>query len=198
MKAIKDLHEEKLFLYTMVRMYKPKTMIEIGVAKGDATLAIAMAMRDNHNKDKVVGKLMSVDNWSRRHGGKASSPKAAQQQLLESNCAPYVEFRSLDSQEFLKLQKTNSRNIVLVDGDHSYEGALADICEALRIASKLVIVHDASNLNGVQKACFRVDGDPVEGFLFEPLRGYWIGFPPTDETGLRRLTIIQREAHVSS
>ncbi len=151
MKAIKDLHEEKLFLYTMVRFYKPRTMVEIGVSKGDATLAIAMAMQANRKKDKITGKLTSVDNWSRRHGGQAKNSVAARHQLAANSCAQYVEFVSMDSQDFLKLQTTNSRDLVLIDGDHSYEGALADICEALRIATELVIVHDATNLEGVQK-----------------------------------------------
>lgn len=180
MTAIKDLHEEKLFLYTMVRLYKPETIVEVGVSQGKSALAIAMALRDNHQKDKIPGRLKAVDDWSRAHGGKAGSKKPAFELLKKDDVARYVDFISSDSQTFLKGLDDNSVDMIHVDADHSFEMAHADTMEAMRAATKLVLVHDTSNLSKVGDACIVVGSwlVDVEARMFvTPMRGYWIANP---------------------
>jgi len=178
--AIKDLHEEKLFLYTMVRLYKPETVVEVGVSQGKSALAIAMALRDNHQKDKVPGRLKAVDDWSRAHGGKAGSKKPAFELLRKDDVARYVDFISSDSQAFLRGLGTHSIDMIHVDADHSLEMAYADTFEAMRAAKKLVLVHDTTNLPKVTEAMVLINNQmfPCSANIFiTPMRGYWIGSP---------------------
>lgn len=170
--VLKQLNEEKLFLYSLVRMYCPGSVVEIGVSQGQSAVAIAMALRDNKK-----GRLTCVDNWSRKHGGKAGSERPALELLKENKIAGLgiVAFLTQDSQSYLKGLKTNSVDIVHVDGDHSVEGALADIRQALRVARQLVIVHDTNNLPSVHDACLQFK--PLGGFFVEAQRGFWLCRP---------------------
>ncbi len=181
MTALKDLHEEKLFLYTMVRLYKPTTVVEVGVSQGKSALAIALALRDNHQKDKVPGRLKAVDDWNRAHGGKAQSKKPAFERLKKDDVARYVDFISSDSQTFLKALKSDSVDMIHVDADHSFEMARADTMEAMRAATKLVLVHDTTNLPRVAAAMVPVNDlvPPMSNMFVSPMRGYWIGVPQT-------------------
>ncbi len=163
--SVADLTEERLFLYSLVRLYKPDKIIEIGVSEGRSSCALAMALRDNDR-----GKLVSVDNWSRRHGGLAGSEGPAFQFLLKNGVAQYVQIVTSDSQDFLKAQAKDSADIVWIDADHSYEAAKADTLEALRIAKRLVIVHDVTNLAEVGRAC----RDLGCGLFIHPSRGFWL------------------------
>ncbi len=161
----KLLNEEKFLLYALVRMYKPKRMIELGVSEGKSSLAIALAMEDNG-----FGLLTSVDNWSRRHGGKAGGPQKAQALLDSCGVGKHISLVASDSQEFLKAQKEDSQDIVYVDAGHDYDEAMQDTLEAIRVAKEFVIVHDSKNLKGVRDACLDIE----KGFFIDAGRGYWL------------------------
>ena len=185
--ALKDLHPEKLFLYSLVRLYRPASVVEVGVSQGASAVAIAMALRDNDH-----GHLTAVDNWSRKHGGKSVSNAQALKKMFENKVEKLVTFKSSDSQEYFKEQPDNSVDIIHVDADHSREGALADIYEAIRIAKVLVVVHDSENLAGVTWACKQAQHyiyhgghhsvEPKkhfpEGCIFvRASRGFWLAEP---------------------
>lgn len=167
--SVSNLTEERLFLYSLVRLYKPDKIIEIGVSEGCSTCALAMALRDNGK-----GTMVSVDDWSRRHGGKASDARPATRRLIANGISDQVvEFVTADSQDFLKAQPNESADIVWIDADHDYEAAKADIFQAVRIAKRLVIVHDVTNHAEVGRACRDLGG----GFFIHPSRGFWLYVP---------------------
>lgn len=179
MQPVRDLHPEKIFLYALVRMYQPDRVVEIGVSKGLATLALALGLK--HNKK---GLLTAVDNWSRKHGGKASSSRRAEALLIESKCQEFVEFRDEASAPFFAMTGSKSVDLVIVDGDHSYRGCYEDVVQALRVAKQLVVVHDSSNLGSVREACSlfsKKDHDTVrnlvQNLFIEAMRGYWLAVP---------------------
>jgi len=160
---------ERLLLYTLVRVIKPDSLLEIGVSKGRSTSWIAAAFKDMKKKARFV----SIDDWSRASGGKSDSPDFAQGRLKEAGLDGYSEIVSANSHEWLPKQPRNSFDIVWVDGDHSYEGARSDVLEALRIAKVLVIVHDTRSLPDVRRACEDIEG----GTFIEGERGFWIAKP---------------------
>lgn len=177
--TVEDLTPERHFLYSLVRMYQPERMIEIGVSEGFSTTAIALAMKKN-----CKGKLTAVDNWSRRHGGMAANEGKAAELLKASGVRGQVEFVKSDSQKFLKSRAANSHEVVWVDGDHSHKGATDDTLEALRIATKLVIVHDTENLRPVKRAMFDLEAAScapnspmpyvIDGYFIRAFRGFWL------------------------
>jgi len=162
--------EEKLFLFGLVRMIKPARVLEIGVSAGHMTAWLALALEQNKK-----GELVSVDNFSKAHGGEAGDEKPARRRLAANGLAERVDFVKSDSVEFLQKQPDNSFDFVWVDGDHSFDGARADIVEALRVARYVVGVHDTNQLyDGPREAIKAIMPLQTLGFWVEGCRGIWL------------------------
>jgi hypothetical protein len=68
-----------VFLYSIVRMHKPKLMIELGSGSGSCSLLCALAMKENG-----MGKVVSVDNgahWDRLRTREELAPFAPKSAL---------------------------------------------------------------------------------------------------------------------
>lgn len=169
---------EHFILYGLLRMLNPEKVLEIGVSRGHMTSWLALALEDNASG----GKLISVDNWSRAHGGEATSPARAQKRLHDNKIKTSVDFVKSDSVPFMESQETDSFDFVWVDGDHSFEGAKADILQALRICKPggTIAVHDThQQYSGVRDAInniqeLRMIGIPRSGLWVKGGRGIWI------------------------
>ena len=163
--------EEKLFLFSLVRMLKPDSIIEIGVSAGHMTAWLALALVLNEK-----GRLISVDNWSRAHGGQAASSQKAFRRISEVglHLERVVKFVDSDSVEYLKSCPDNSVDMVWIDGDHSFEGARADIDEGSRVAKKVIAVHDTNQIyDGVRNAIKDIYTESL-GFWVKGCRGIWL------------------------
>lgn len=162
--------DEKLFLLAAVGMVKPSSILEIGVSAGHATLWLAAAAQ------LAGARMVSVDNWSAAHGGRAKGPEKAITRLKDNGLEGTVEFVNSDSVAYLRSCADGEFDLVWVDGDHSVEGATADIKEALRVAGKLVIVHDTNQqaYRTVREACLSVCD---RGCFFDSLRGMFFVTP---------------------
>ena len=162
--------EEKFLLYSLVRMIRPAQVIEIGVSGGHSTVWIAQALEDNG-----TGNLCAVDSWAGRPEGTPwpEYKDAAVERLRAAGVLHRVTLIRMDSTAYLRTRLSGNVEIVWIDGGHTYDQALADIREALRVASRLVIVHDATNIEGVGRACRNIGG------------GVWVyGSPPNGHRGL--------------
>lgn len=161
--------EEKLFLYSLVSLYRPKHVIEIGCSAGHSTAWLALACM--HCK----AKLTSVDNFSKKHGGRAEGPQIPKKRLLDTKLGieKVVTFVKSDSAEFLSKQPDKSTEIVWVDGAHDYESASKDIKQALRVASHLVVVHDTFQqaYDDVRRACSDL---VIPGCFIDAIRGFYL------------------------
>ena len=157
--------EEKLFLYGLVRMMRPEVVVEIGSRAGHSAAWIALALKHNGG-----GHVICVDTFEGRMGGGGGSQKKVLKRLRANRVAKFAKVFVSDSQKFLKAMKTGSAELVFVDGAHDEKSAAADIKEASRVASKLVVVHDAMNLVGVTKACKAARG----GTWVAGCRGMWM------------------------
>jgi len=168
--------DEKLFLLATVFMVEPRSILEIGVSAGHATLWLAAAAR------LAGARMVSVDDWSAAHGGRAKGPEKAAKRLEDNGLAGAVEFVGSDSVTYLRSCADKEFDLVWVDGDHSLEGASADIKEALRVAGKLVIVHDTNQkaYSTVREACLSVC---ERGCFFDSLRGMFLVTPGEEVRG---------------
>ncbi len=162
--------QEKRCLYGIILNARPHRVIEIGVRGGHATAWIALALEDA-GRGHVVG----VDKWASPNSPYELCYPAAVERLEDLRLEHRVTLVRMDSIKFLRTQANGSAEIVIVDGGHSYRQALADIRQAVRVASRLIIVHDATNITDVNRACKDVGGGTwLYGTPPTESRGYWI------------------------
>lgn len=153
--------DEAALVYGLVRSLGPATIAELGRYKGGSTVTIAAAMAPG-------SQLWSYD--LHLHG-----PEGPRGEDLDRELA--VALRRLGLEDGVRLLVADTRtaeqpprpcDLVFVDGDHSYEGARADVerwAHALRPGGHLLL-HDAVDTGGwdtVQPGVVRLvaelDGD---------------------------------------
>ena len=128
------------YIYALARHYQPDLIVEVGSYAGGTAIGWTKALAENGH-----GRLICVDNdtYSRN-----TYPGVTQRNIGRMGLpAGRVEFRNGDSKILLpKLaQELQGRvDMYLVDGDHTYEGALADIESGLPMMKPggFVLVHD--------------------------------------------------------
>lgn len=158
---------EKMFLFSLVAESRFQSVLEIGVSAGHLTCWLAAALQVQGR-----GRMVSVDNWSRDHGGAATSPDIARARLQKVP-VPDVDhsFVSQNSIDYLRAQEDDAFDFVWVDGHHGIPEAAADVQEALRVARVAVGVHDTNQkYPGPRMAC-----ENLGGFWIRAGRGTWIG-----------------------
>ena len=170
-KAAGTSNPEKTLLYSLIRHIQPATVLEVGVSAGHMTCWLALALKNNGK-----GHLTSVDNFSRAHGGEADSDAVPRARVRRAALSPWVSFVTSDSVEYLKAQADKSFDFVWIDADHSYEGAYADVIEALRVAKIGVGVHDVYQLyDGPRRACKAIEEEQhIKGVRIPGYRGTWL------------------------
>ena len=115
--------DSQALLYSLIRILRPATAVEIGTYKASTTEAMARAIADNR-----FGKLHTVDPF-----GAATVPNIIRRWPRELQAVTNVHL--VDSMLFFaEMQKNGERaDLVFVDGNHDYEFALFDIQCAARL-----------------------------------------------------------------
>jgi Methyltransferase domain len=122
-----------LMLFTLAVNVRATRILEIGRCRGLSTLALAGALRFNdvgwteapHNKRPDVDYLRY--EYSSLHVLYSVDliPQANAEQLIsQTKLTPYVKYVNMPSSDF---QPDGLYDLVFIDGDHSYEGCLADV-----------------------------------------------------------------------
>jgi len=132
------------FCYALARTFHTSNILEVGTSAGGTTTGWAMALSEFLLQGKPV-KLVCVDNDSYAEGVYPVITKKNISQVGLPLSA--VEFKTGDSKDVLPtLRQThfNYFHLYLVDGDHSYEGALRDMVNGLPLMKKggIIAVHD--------------------------------------------------------
>jgi len=122
-----------LMLYEIVYETKPEAVLEIGVRQGQSTRTILSALKQNNK-----GKLVSIDLNDCSH----RIPEE-----LKSFWIPVIgdshqeeTFKKVES--VLKTLRASAYDIILIDGDHSYEGVKKDFEMYSKLGNYLVLFHD--------------------------------------------------------
>ena len=120
------------FIYKFVRLYKPKQIVETGVANGVSTYFILNAMKKNG-----VGKLISID-INKNVGGLLAGNEKTDWRL-------YILNKKSSKKSLVKtLNEIKNRNvsIFLHDSNHSYNWQLFEYENALKILKPKIIMSD--------------------------------------------------------
>src|SRR3990167_2005662 len=137
-------------LYSLARNLRPETVVEIGSFIGYSSICFAQAIEDNNQKDGVV---YAIDLFQPH----PKNPLFLKQdidnqlQLAENNAKKAglehrIVFMKGYSHELAKdlLPKIGAIDILFIDGDHTYKGALSDYNNYHTKVKKhgLIIFHD--------------------------------------------------------
>ncbi|MFO7769103.1 MAG: class I SAM-dependent methyltransferase [bacterium] len=128
------------FCYALARAIRPGLVVEVGSFAGGTAVGWARALAENGE-----GRLICIDNDSYAVGTYPEKTRGnvARTGLPEER----VEFRNGDAREVLPRiveEYPRGADVYLVDADHTYEGARADLEMAGRLVRRggLVLVHD--------------------------------------------------------
>lgn len=128
------------FIYAFAKVLRPRLVVEVGSYAGGTATAWATALKENGS-----GRLICVDNDTYSRG---TYPTITKKNLQKTGLDAFrYELRSGDSKQVVPAladELTGSVDVYLVDGDHSYAGALADIENGLPMLRPggFILVHD--------------------------------------------------------
>lgn len=148
--------EDYRALHCLLRLYKPKTIFEIGTNTGEGVNVMATAL--------PAAKIYSLDlDWETMRGNSKQYPLEANggDRVGSAVRFPYVQLRG-DSMYF-HYEDYHPIDAWWIDGEHDYEHALHESKEAKLSDAKIIIYHD-SDVAEVEKAitdCFKFNNDYV-------------------------------------
>ena len=149
----KDLREinsnislnEGIELFKIIKEYKPKKIVEIGFATGISTLFMLCALEKNNV-------LYSIDPYQKIQWNKFGLINV--NNLLEELNLPKTMHKFIEDYSNNFFSKTKeSFDLVLIDGDHSYNGTMIDLYGANKILKNngILIIDDVLHYD-VKKA----------------------------------------------
>lgn len=151
------------FVYAFAKWYRPEWVVEVGTNTGGTAIAWARALHENGK-----GRLICVDNDAYSHHAYPGGLKLnlAKQHIPET----VVQIENGDSARLVPELARRLRgqvNLYLVDGDHRYEGALADIKNGLPMMKSggLVLVHDVDRFRRMAEATVEHPAPVYEAFM---------------------------------
>jgi predicted O-methyltransferase YrrM len=122
---------ERVLLYALVFALAPKRVLEIGVRWGGGTRIIHAAMKDLGH----AGCIVSIDPQPEFEGNWDDVSDCTQLVIGASPGALYAASE----------RAGGDFDFVFIDGDHSYQGALADLLGVVNVTQPgaIVLLHDA-------------------------------------------------------
>lgn len=138
------------FVYAFAKHIKPELIVEVGSYAGGTAIGWANALRENGS-----GKLICVDNDTYSKG---TYPAVTTENLTKTGLnAERIELLNGDSHILvseLTQQYPQQVDIYLVDGDHTYEGALADIKNGACMVRPggFILIHDVDRKRNMCEA----------------------------------------------
>ena len=154
------MHDEVCWLlYGLVRFYRPSLVIQTGHLWGKSALYVLRALRDadlqpvemmgdpayaqfvqDNAPPRVLGRMISVD------------PQPRGPQPL-ADWYPNFELRRQASKDFFaEFEGKSERLFGIVDGDHTEEGALADLKALAKLDAGMILLDDTSWLPELRDA----------------------------------------------
>ena len=145
-KTINDvahLHTERHahIVYGLIRWLKCRHVLEIGAFAGYLSAWISKALDDNGLPDS---KLYIIDDFSLGNNNPANITNV----LAALNIQTPVFIYPCKSQE---LEWPFDLDLIVIDGDHSYEGCKSDFIRAVQRTPQCIILHDTISWWGPRK-----------------------------------------------
>jgi predicted O-methyltransferase YrrM/PAS domain-containing protein len=138
-------------LYTLIRLLRPKNVIEIGAYTGASSISMAQALVDNADE----GILHSIEVNS-------THLALAQKHLLEACLEKHVMFYHGQSNDPEIIHALPKSEVIFVDGDHTYEGAKQDfeIYSRLLAEDGVMVYHDTIKIMALQQLMNEIAQNP--------------------------------------
>ncbi|MDC0357870.1 class I SAM-dependent methyltransferase [Oligoflexia bacterium] len=150
-------------IYALARTLQPKLIVEVGTSAGGTAVAWAKYLHENGS-----GRLVCVDNNSYAKG---VYPDVTERNLRRVGLASdRYELLSGDSRELVPRLAQDLKEQVdayLVDGDHTYAGALADMEDGLPMLKQggIMAVHDVDRGRRMREATTEHPYPVYEAFM---------------------------------
>lgn len=174
------MYDEPAFLlYALVKWYKPELVIQTGHLWGKSAMVVLAALRDGflmseegmlepeQEADKTLRGFVAVNRPEPPSRPKVISIDPQPKGVPNSDAGvrylkeydPDFEFHQMKSSEFfgkhaerLGREFQGRRIMGIVDGDHTWEGAMTDLEELSRIGAGLIIFDDMTWLPHLRRA----------------------------------------------
>jgi hypothetical protein len=152
--------------YAIGRYYKPINIVEIGTYYGYSLWSM---IKGSESESKSEGRVKMVDSYDNCSYDENSEKVC--ERVFSSRGYDYT-FHRVDTQKIERLDIEYTPNIVHVDGDHSYKGALHDMGLAIETGSEMILVDDVDAFPTVRKAVVKIFGET--GIYLPTYRGLFL------------------------
>lgn len=120
--------ETRAFMTFLARQIVPASFLEVGVRRGWSTAAVVLA--------SPQCEICAFDEWHENYGGAANpGPEFVTSELAKFGYSKPITFVSGDSHKTLPAFFSDNPNkmfdMILVDGDHSVDGAMQDLRDTM-------------------------------------------------------------------
>ena len=143
--SLSYLHQQEMDLHTYLQLFTKthtvKTYLEIGSREGDSLKRVVV---DNSNLINII----VADMWGGFYGGSARHSHNHIAKMLEDinyqHSITYLDGDSKKTIPTLMDKYLNYFDLILVDGDHSYEGGMIDLINVLPLCKSggSILFHD--------------------------------------------------------
>lgn len=130
------------FLYGFVSLIRPKHVVEVGTNYGLSAIVMAMALRDEGLEKSKITSIEIIPQFL----------EVAEKQLKQMNLLKYVELVCEDS---AIISSYPQFDVGFIDGDHSYEGVMADF-ENMKNKATYILIHDSVQCEAVAGAVEKI------------------------------------------
>ena len=134
------------FYYTYVKLFKPETILEIGVRNGYSLLSMMSADENVY--------IDGVDNETEKTFENVKKYKNENVRLIHETSDKFFEINR--SQVFgndkYQFSGIDMYDLIHIDGDHSYEQCKKDITNAFEIANDIIVIDDSIAIGTVKQA----------------------------------------------
>lgn len=134
-------------IYSLVRRFRPRRVLEIGTHVGASTVYIAKAL-DAESSAKRIPRLVTVDvrdvnDSETRMWEQCGARTSPRDTLAKLNCGDSVEFVVSSSMEFFQ-RTMESFDFIFLDGSHQADVVYREIVGSLRILTRggCILLHD--------------------------------------------------------
>ena len=132
-------------IYFLIKFFKPKKVLEFGTHLGSSSVSIALAMKNNNEKNQFFSTvdIKDVNDKFNKHWTKYNSKNSALENIKSIGMEKYVKFFVSDSIEFLKKQ-SEKFDFIFLDGSHRARDVYSEIYLSLNLLNKngIILLHD--------------------------------------------------------
>ena len=150
------------FIWGLIRLQRPKTVVEIGVGGGLMAHSIYTAMNYNYNDTGIESWYTGFDLWD-WHGIDGQFPPNCSLEMAEARLkkiGPRYRLVKIDTQKDQKLFQaelaqrfTDGIDFAFIDGCHSYQGVKNDFNSVMPYMNEqgIIAFHDTSVIDGCRE-----------------------------------------------